>query len=98
MLYHLRLQPSEVENLPFYEFEFIVQNLIDILKEKQEAEEGQSKQYGDINPNSMMKQAGKYMPAGLNTNSLKNPGSMKMPNMSSFSPASFPGIPSSLKI
>ena len=54
MLYHLRLQPSEVEKLPFYEYEFIVQNLIDILKEKNEAEkngyEGQN-----MDPNSYMK-------------------------------------------
>ncbi len=92
------MQPSEVENLPFYEYEFIVQNLIDILKEKQEAEEGQSKQYADMNPNSIMKNAGKYLPSGMNANSLKNPGSMKMPSMPSYSPASFPGIPSSLKI
>jgi hypothetical protein len=92
LLYHLRLQPSEVENLPFYEYEFIVQNLIDILKEKQEAEEGQHKQYADMTPGSVMKQAGKYMPKGVGNNSFK------MPSMSSYSPASFPGIPSSLKI
>lgn len=96
MLYHLRLQPSEVENLPFYEYEFIVQNLIDILKEKQEAEEGQHKQYADMTPGSIMKQAGKHMPAGYNMP--KGPGQFKMPSMPSYSPASFPGIPSSLKI
>jgi hypothetical protein len=66
--------------------------LIDILKEKQEAEEGQNKSHGDMNPNSMMKQAGKYMPAGFNPS---NPGSMKMPSTPSFN---FPGIPASLKI
>jgi hypothetical protein len=45
--------------MPYYEYEYIVQNLIDILKEKQEAEEGQSNSHADMNPNSMMKQAGK---------------------------------------
>lgn len=88
----MRLQPSEVEKMPYYEYEYIVQNLIDILKEKQEAEEGQSKSHGDMNPNSMMKQAGKYLPAGYNPN---NPGSMKMPSTPSLN---FPGIPASLKI
>jgi hypothetical protein len=88
----LRLQPSEVEKMPYYEYEYIVQNLIDILKEKQEAEEGQNKSYSDMNPNSMMKQAGKYMPAGFNPN---NPGSMKMPSTPALN---FPGIPASLKI
>jgi hypothetical protein len=71
--------------MPFYEYEFIVQNLIDILKEKQEAEEGQTKQYGDMNPNSLMKNAQKGMPKMPNTDS------MKMPNIS------FPSMPS-LKI
>jgi hypothetical protein len=70
-----------VERLPFYEFEYIVQNLIYILKEKQEAEEGQTKSHADMNPSQMMKNAG-----------------MKMPKMPSYSPAAFPGIPSSLKL
>jgi hypothetical protein len=69
--------------MPYYEYEFIVQNLIDILKEKQEAEEGQSKQYSDMNPNSMMKNAQKSMP---------NMGNFKAPSFN------FPSMPSSLKI
>lgn len=79
--------------MPYYEYEYIVQNLIDILKEKKEAEEGQS---SDYDRSSMMKDAKKFMPAGFNPN---NPaGSVKMPSMPSYSPASFPSIPSSLKI
>jgi hypothetical protein len=82
-----------VEAMPFYEYEYIVQNLIDILKEKKEAEEGQSQ---DTDKNSVMKDAKKYMPAGFNPN---NPtGNMKMPSIPSYSPSSFPSIPSSLKI
>lgn len=46
----------------YYEYEFIVQNLIDILKEKQEAEEGHTKDYSNMKPDSMMKNASKYMP------------------------------------
>lgn len=71
--------------------------MIDILKEKQEAEEGNHKKYSDMSPNQIMKDAGKYMPPGM-SKSMTNPGSMKMPSMPSYSPASFPGIPSSLKI
>lgn len=93
MLYHLRLQPSEVEAMPFYEYEYIVQNLIDILKEKQEAEEGQG---SGMDRDSMMQDAKKYLPSGMNMN---NPGgNIKMPSIPSYSPASFPSIPSSLKI
>lgn len=76
--------------MPYYEYEYIVQNLIDILKEKQEAESGEKE---SMNREGMMKEAKKYMPSGFNPN---NPmGSMKMP---SYSTASFPSIPSSLKI
>jgi len=79
--------------MPYYEYEKIVKNLIDILKEKQEAEEGSNKDHSSMNADSMMKQAGKYLPSGFNTN---NPASnFKIP---SYSPASFPSIPSSLKI
>jgi hypothetical protein len=73
--------------MPFYEYEFIVQNLIDILKEKQEAEEGQQKKYDNMSPGQMMKEAGKSLPGGVNPSSFKAP---KMP--------SFPSIPSSLKL
>jgi hypothetical protein len=72
--------------MPYYEYEFVVQNLIDILKEKQEAEEGQHRDSSQMNPSKYMKDAGNMM-SGLNK---------KMPNMSSLS--SFPGIPASLKI
>lgn len=79
--------------MPFYEYEYIVQNLIDILKEKKESEDGQT---SDYDKSSMMKDAKKYMPAGFNPN---NPtSSVKMPSIPSYSPASFPSIPSSLKI
>jgi hypothetical protein len=74
--------------MPFYEYEYIVQNLIDILKEKQEAEEKQHKDSTqDMSAGKIMKDAGKYLPSNMKSS---------MPNMSSLS--SFPGIPSSLKI
>lgn len=73
--------------MPYYEYEYIVQNLIDILKEKQEAEEKQTKGYGDMSANSLMKQASKNVPSGV-----------KMPSVPSYSISNFPSIPSSLKI
>jgi len=79
--------------MPYYEYEYIVQNLIDILKEKKEAEEGENGKYDKDN---VMKDAKKYMPSGFNAN---NPtAGMKMPSIPSYSPSSFPSIPSSLKI
>lgn len=79
--------------MDYYEYEYIVQNLIDILKEKKEAEEGQK---DSVSKDGMMKDVKKYMPSGFNPN---NPaGGMKMPSIPSYSPVSFPSIPSSLKI
>jgi hypothetical protein len=60
--------------------------LIDILKEKQEAEENQHKSHSDVSANSMMRDAGRNLP------------NIKAPNMGSYSPSNFPGIPSSLKL
>jgi hypothetical protein len=74
--------------MPFYEYEYIVQNLIDILKEKQDAEENQTKNSQmDMNPSKYMKDASKMIPSSMKSG---------MPNMSGLS--NFPGIPSSLKI
>ncbi len=74
MLYHLRLQPSEVEQMPYYEYEYIVENLINILKEKQEAEENQSKDYNEsFNSNKMMSSASSMMPKMPSTPSFKMP-------------------------
>lgn len=34
----MRIQPSEIENLPYYEFEITLEELVDILKQKNDAE------------------------------------------------------------
>jgi hypothetical protein len=34
----MRIQPSEIENLPYYEFEITLEELVEILKQKNEAE------------------------------------------------------------
>jgi len=39
IMYHMRLQPSEIEKLPYYEFEWHVKKLAEILKKKKDAED-----------------------------------------------------------
>ncbi len=34
----MRIQPSEIENMPYYEMEITLEELIDILKQKNDAE------------------------------------------------------------
>jgi len=78
--------------MPYYEYEYIVQNLIDILNEKKEAEEGANDpEAGKMQAAQMMRNASSMMPSGMG-----NLGKGGMPSMPSM--PSFPGIPSSMKI
>lgn len=56
LYYHLRLQPSEIEQFPFYEFEYTLENLKDFLKEKNDAEKGQYDQMNKNMPSNQFKQ------------------------------------------
>ena len=57
LYYHIRLQPSEIENLPFYEFEITMKELSELLKQKNDAER---KAYGQ-QQDSSGGDVGKYM-------------------------------------
>ena len=72
--------------MPYYEFEYILENLIDILEKKKEAEEGDNESASEMKDSAMSKAKG-MMPT--------------MPNMGSYgggSMPSFPSMPSGLKI
>ena len=72
--------------MPYYEFEYILENLIDILEKKKEAEEGDGESQNEQR-DSMMSKAKGMMPA--------------MPNMGRYgggSMPSFPSMPSGLKL
>lgn len=73
--------------MPYYEFEYILENLIDILEKKKEAEEGNDEEAKD-RQSGMMSQAKGMMP---NMPNMGSGGSM--PSM-----PSFPSMPSGLKI
>lgn len=65
------MQPSEIENMPYYEYEYLIEDLETIIKEKNDAESGKGGKEHDVE--SLMKGASKYMPK---QNGLKFP---KMP-------------------
>jgi len=67
------MQPSEIEQMPYYEYEYLIEDLETIIKEKNDAENGKSGST-DYNSNNLMKDASKYMPK---TGNFKFP---KMPN------------------
>lgn len=72
-MHHLRIQPSEVESLPYYEYFYIVKELSTMLKEQQK---GQQKQ--DDAQAEQMANMKSQMPKMPNMNSFK-PSAMKMP-------------------
>jgi hypothetical protein len=63
----LHIQPSELENMDFYEFHYLVKDLVDLMKKEAEANKGQSEQ-----------QQG--MMSKMKTPNIKLP-SMKIPKM-----------------
>ena len=46
-MHHLRIQPSEVEALPYYEYHYIVKELSNMLKEQQKGNDRQSEQMNE---------------------------------------------------
>lgn len=75
LLYHLRLQPSEYEDKPFYEYQYYVKDLIEIIKEKNEGN-NDNKYNVDDTYSKMKSDASKYT-SGFN----KMPSMPKMPKI-----------------
>ena len=65
--YHLHMQPSEIENLPYYEFEYILKNLSNFLEEKNKQEkEAYDKQSANTpNMSKYSKQFSKMRPPSI---------------------------------
>ena len=71
------MQPSEIENMPFYEVEYTIENLTNDLQKKQEAEQ---QQHEGHDAGSYMKQGTKMMNNAKSGNA-KSINTPKMPNM-----------------
>jgi len=72
--YHL--QPSEIDRLYYYEYEWILEEINILQKEQEKQNEAQQKEYDSMRSNMNM---GKMM--NNMKSSMPNMGSMKMPNM-----------------
>lgn len=72
--YHL--QPSEIDRLYYYEYEWILEEINILQKEQEKQNEAQQKEYDSMRGNMNM---GKMM--NNMKSSMPNLGSMKMPNM-----------------
>ena len=70
----LNVQPREIDDLPFYEYEYTIQMYNDILKERKDSEEKNSKAQEDkYNISGMQSQATRNMPKAPSMPSMKTP-------------------------
>ena len=76
----LHIQPSQLDMLPYYEYEYTVEIYNDIMKERNDEE---SKQYAQNDPSSMKSDMDK------NYKSFKQPKMPKMPKMPKISAPKF---------
>lgn len=62
--YHI--QPSEIERMPYYEFEYMLEDITEITKQQQKQQEEQEKEYAQqqkaYNPKTMMSSMQQSMP------------------------------------
>ena len=72
-MHHLRIQPSEVESLPYYEYHYIVKELSTMLKEQNKGNAKQEEQVQE-----QMSSVKAQTPKMPNMNNMKVP-SIKMP-------------------
>ena len=89
------MQPSEIENLPYYELQYTIDNLVEHLKKEKEAQSdekgsgGTDKMTRDMNASIAQGQRSNKAntptmpktPSTFKVPSMPNMGSMKMPKM-----------------
>lgn len=58
---HYHIQPSEVDRLPYWEYELLVKTIAEEIKEENKQVEGEQKKYGDMNPSKLTGNISKSM-------------------------------------
>lgn len=57
------IQPSEIAQMPYYEYEFLLEDIKEFAEEEKKRNKEQEDKYGNMNPSSMLKSAQKSMPS-----------------------------------
>lgn len=67
---NFNIAPSEVDRMYYWEYEYFLDEVNNNIKAENERNEKENEKYGDMNPNSMMRNASKYIPStgSMNTN------------------------------
>jgi len=80
MIYHLKLQPSEIEALDYYEYWYYVKDMAEVLKKQNSENSDQTDQMTAQQKGMMSGMKNPKIP-GMNSNGLSGTG-MKMPKIS----------------
>ena len=79
LVYHLRIQPSEYQDAAFYEYQYYLKDLIEIIKEKN-GDSSDDKYNINDTYDKMKNDSSKYMKKASSPK-MPNMGSLKMPKM-----------------
>lgn len=77
--HHLHIQPSEIDCLCYYEYQWMVKDLVEMLKE-QNGDKSTSQDQANEQMDKMKSQASKYT-KGFGGNNMPKLGNFKMPKM-----------------
>lgn len=79
---NFHIQPSEIDKMPYWEYEYFIDAVNDNIKEENEASEKQEDAYkSKYNANKIMSNAKSSMPKMPSSSSYRAPSMPKMPSM-----------------
>ena len=78
MAKNFNIAPSEIDRMYYWEYEYLLDEVNNHIKEENERQEKENDKYGDMNPKSMMRNAQSSMPK------MSGYSMPKMPSMPSF--------------
>ena len=82
MMEKLNMQLSEIDSMPYYEYEYTLMYYNEILEDRKEAEKKNSKDYGDkYNVDSMQRKSTQQQSQMARSMGAQKPPTMKMPNI-----------------
>lgn len=75
------IAPSEIDRMFYWEYEYMLDEVNNTIKAENERNEKDLGKYGNMNPHSMMRDAGKYMPkSNISTPKIPSVGSNSFPS------------------
>ena len=78
---NFNITPSEIDKMYYWEYEYMLDEVNNTIKEENEKNEKENNKYGNMNPRSMMRDTGKYMQkSNISTPKIPSIGSNSFPS------------------